>query len=188
MAHSTIPDAELLDRLTEVFRAYGYHGASLSRLAAASGLEKASLYHRFPKGKQQIALAVAGGVYAWFQQHVFNPLKTAASTRDKLRIVIENLRIFYADGTKSCALDALSLAGENDELAAALKFALLAWRDAFAQVARDSGAPPDEAGSRALMAIAKIEGALILARVLSDPAVFRRTLDELPDQLTGKAG
>ena len=38
---------ELEDRLARVFLDYGYEGASLSRLAAASGLGKASLYHHW---------------------------------------------------------------------------------------------------------------------------------------------
>ena len=186
MAHSTLSDADLLDRVTQVFRRHGYQGTSLSRLSEATGLEKASLYHRFPKGKEQIALAVAGGVFAWFQHHVFDPLKSPAAAREKLRIVVDNLRIFYADGTKSCALDALSVGGADGELGEALKFALLAWLSAFADVAREAGVSPEEARSRAERAIAQIEGALILGRVLGERSAFARALERLPDLLIGK--
>ena len=185
MARSTISDAELLDRSTVVFRTHGFEGTSLSRLSEATGLEKASLYHRFPGGKEEIALAVAGGVFAWFQEHVFEPLKRADSPPKKIRVVTEQLRAFYVDGTMPCALDALSLSGGGDELAAALKGALLAWLRAFSEVARESGLSAVEARRRAEQAVIQIEGSLILGRVLGDTKAFRRALEELPGLLTG---
>eukprot|EP01034_Spumella_vulgaris_P003226 gene3226-4166_t len=35
-------------KLTEVFTRFGYDGASMELLSQATGLKKASLYHRFP--------------------------------------------------------------------------------------------------------------------------------------------
>ena len=46
---------ELLPALGEVFRAHGYEGASLTAITAATGLGKGSLYHFFPRGKEQMA-------------------------------------------------------------------------------------------------------------------------------------
>ena len=47
-----VSDQELMERLAKVFRNYGYEGASMTVLAKVTGLQKASLYHRFPGGKQ----------------------------------------------------------------------------------------------------------------------------------------
>ena len=186
MAYSTVNDEELLSRSTDVFRTHGYEGTTLSRLSAATGLEKASLYHRFPGGKDQIALAVAGGVLAWFQKHVFEPFKSTEAPRRKAGAVVEQLRVFYADGTKPCALDALSLSGGGPELAEALKGALLAWLKAFTEIARESGLSAAESKRRAEQAVIQIEGSLILSRVLGDTKAFRRTLEELPGLLTAE--
>ena len=49
-------DEDVLAGLTEVFQSKGYEAASLQDLARATGLKKASLYHRFPGGKKQMAL------------------------------------------------------------------------------------------------------------------------------------
>ena len=49
---------EAIAQLSKVFRQYGYEGATLARLSAATGLRKASLYHHFPKGKEKMAAAV----------------------------------------------------------------------------------------------------------------------------------
>lgn len=49
---------EVIAQLTKVFRQYGYEGATLARLSEATGLGKASLYHHFPKGKEEMAAVV----------------------------------------------------------------------------------------------------------------------------------
>jgi TetR/AcrR family transcriptional repressor of lmrAB and yxaGH operons len=184
MARSTVSDAELLNRSAEVFRTYGFEGTSLSRLSEATGLEKASLYHRYPGGKEQIALAVIEGTHAWLQQHVFEPLKVPGDPRKKIRIAIEQLRACYADGTLPCVFEVLSLAGGSTQLAEALKAALQAWIKAFTGIAKESGLPSAEARKRAEQAIIQIEGSLILGRVLGDTKAFRKALDELPALLT----
>ncbi len=58
MPPSKVNENQLLDRLTGVFRLHGYEGASLSRIAKATGLQRASLYFRFPGGKEEMAEAV----------------------------------------------------------------------------------------------------------------------------------
>jgi TetR/AcrR family transcriptional repressor of lmrAB and yxaGH operons len=183
MAFSTISDADLLTRCTEVFLTYGFEGATMSRLAAATGLEKASLYHRFPGGKEQMVLAVAAGVVAWLQTNVFEVLKQSGSPQKRVKTVAEHLRVFYAEGAKSCVLDLLSIPAGGPELAAGLKGALKAWHNAFAEVAQESGFSPSEARKRAEDAIVRIEGSLVLSRVLSDSKPFHRAIDELSGTL-----
>ena len=74
MAHRIISDEVFLATALDLFRTYGFEGVSLKRLADATGLEKASLYYRYPAGKDEIAMAVAKDVVAWFQANVFDPL------------------------------------------------------------------------------------------------------------------
>ncbi len=58
MPITKVTEEELLDRLTSVFRTHGFEGASLSLISKATGLQRASLYHRFPGGKEEMAKAV----------------------------------------------------------------------------------------------------------------------------------
>ncbi|MBI1855315.1 MAG: helix-turn-helix transcriptional regulator, partial [Chloroflexi bacterium] len=48
---------DILDAAAQVFRQKGYHGASMSDIAAAVNLQKASLYHHV-SSKQEILLAL----------------------------------------------------------------------------------------------------------------------------------
>ena len=74
MAFARVGDAELIDKISRVFRQHGYEGATMSRLSAATGLERASLYHRFPGGKDEMVAAAAAAGGAWFGEHVLQPL------------------------------------------------------------------------------------------------------------------
>jgi len=56
MRPKKVLDETILKGLAEVFRSKGYEGASLKDLSEATGLKKASLYHRFPNGKSEMAL------------------------------------------------------------------------------------------------------------------------------------
>jgi TetR/AcrR family transcriptional repressor of lmrAB and yxaGH operons len=184
MAHRTISDEELLGRALELFRTFGFEGVSVKQLADATGLEKASLYYRFPGGKDEIALAVVTWVTSGMKQILFDPLKGAGSPRRRLQSACESLRGFYAGGTKSCVFDLLSIPGAPAELKEALRATMHAWLDSFAAVARESGLSSAQARARAEEAITRIEGSLVLSRVLGDGTAFERVLKAVPDLLT----
>jgi len=186
MARRIVNDDELVAASLDLFRTYGFDGVSLKQLSEATGLEKASLYYRYPGGKDEIVMAAAHDVANWFRKNVFEPLKNSGSTQKRLQAVSNRLREFYLGGSKSCVMDALSLPGGPDKLRAALKSVTRLWINAFTEVARESGLPPSLARSRAEDAIVRIEGSLIVARVLEDTSVFERTLKLLPELLVKK--
>jgi TetR/AcrR family transcriptional repressor of lmrAB and yxaGH operons len=186
MAIARIDDKELLDRLTRVFQDYGYEGASLSRISKATGLERASLYHRFPNGKDQMAEAVLEHVGQRFSE-LLAPLKGTGPLALRIRETGRRLRSFYEDGAVACVLDTLSLRDGSSALHEAIKNAYSAWRDAFAAAAREAGASSAVARRKAEYAIMSIHGSLVLARATGDKTAFRRSIARLPQILTGMA-
>jgi AcrR family transcriptional regulator len=184
MAHRIVSDDVLNATALDLFRTYGFEGVSLKRLAEATGLEKASLYYRYPGGKDEIAMAIARSVISWFQGNIFAPLAGSGPLRKRVSFVAERLREFYSGGSKACLMDVLSIPGGSEELQSALTAAMQAWISAFAQVAKESGLGPAAARLRAEEAIIRIEGSLILARALGDTTGFERALKLLPDLLT----
>src|ERR1700735_3597209 len=121
MAHRSISDEDFLATALELFRTYGFEGVSVKLHTGATGLEKASLYYRYPGGKDEIVLAVAQLVTAWFQQNVLEPPKADITPGKKIETVARNLREFYQAGSKSCVTDVLSLPGGPDSLRRGLK-------------------------------------------------------------------
>ena len=184
MAHRIVSDEVFLAQALDLFRTHGFEGVSLKHLADATGLEKASLYYRYPGGKDEIAMAVVGDVIERFKENFFEPLVGSGTPRKRAAFVVERMREFYLGGTKSCVLDVLSIPGGSEELKAALKGAMWAWILAFTDIAKESGMPPTLARARAEEAIAGLQGALVVARVLQDSSAFERVLKRLPGLLT----
>jgi TetR/AcrR family transcriptional regulator, lmrAB and yxaGH operons repressor len=187
VASARVGDAELIDKISRVFRRHGYEGATMARLSAATGLEKASLYHRFPGGKDQMVAAAAAAGNAWFGEHVLQPSSQAGDAAAQVKVVCQRLREFYDDGRLPCVLESLSLPAGSKELHRALSSSLDGWLEAFARLARNSGFSPAAARDRAELAIIEIEGSLVLARVKDDSGPFLRTIRKLPKLLTEAA-
>lgn len=179
-----IADHDLLDRLTRVFQDHGYEGTSLTRISNATGLEKASLYHRFPRGKDQMAEAVIAHVGEHFMNDVLEPLRQAGPVQKRIHETGRRLQKFYEDGQRSCLLDTLSLCGGSSRLHELVGATYAGWRDAFAAIAREAGLGPALARRRAEEAIMGIHGALVLARATGDRKPFARMLARLPELLT----
>jgi AcrR family transcriptional regulator len=183
MRPSKLSDKELFGRLTEIFRRRGYDGASYAELMAATGLVKASLYHRFPGGKEQMVGAIQSGVDRHFAEYVLAPAVQTGDPKHRARKMARRLREFYDSGKAWCLLDTLTLADSRVTLAHAKK-SMEFWVERFARVGRDAGLSAGVARKRAEEAVAAIEGGLIVARVLHNRRPFLRVLAGLPKKLT----
>jgi len=184
MANRIITDEAFLITALDLFRTYGFEGVSLKQLADATGLEKASLYYRYPGGKDEIVLAVATAVSQWLETNIAAPLAGPGTPRKRVACVVERLRELYCGGTKSCVIDVLSIPGGSPELKTGLKAAMQSWLNAYVEIAKECGLTPVQARHRAEEAMVRFEGSLVLARVLGDTSAFDRTLKLLPDLLT----
>lgn len=180
----SVGDNELFDRLAEVFRIAGFEGASLGALAQGAQLQRASLYHRFPEGKTQMAEAVMGRVRVLFE-HAIEPMASAADVVAGIVETGSRLSAIYDRGLLPCVLDTLTLSGAPESVRVMAAGVTDLWIDGMAGAAVRGGAAPDAARITAEDAFCRIEGGLVLARLLGDPAPFRRAIEGLPDLLLG---
>ena len=178
---------ELLSRLCETFRRYGYEGATMTRIAKTSGLGKASLYHYFPRGKAQMAEAVLEFVLGWFESNVFASLESVHPPRQRIVSMLETLSNYYAAGDKACLPGLFALTEERTMLGGAISAFYARWVACLSQTLTDSGLARDIAQRRAHDAVERIQGALILARAFGDGRSFAAMASELPDQLLAGA-
>lgn len=183
MRPAKIADRELFEKLARVFRRRGYDGASYADLMKATGLVKASLYHRFPGGKEEMVDAVQSEVDRHFAGYVLAPALEAGPPKERARRMAQRLREFYDSGRAWCLLDTLTLAENRATLTHARK-SMEFWVERFTLVGRDAGLSAGVARKRAEEAVAAIEGGLIVARVLKNRRPFLRVLAGLPKKLT----
>lgn len=185
--HATIENQELVNKLTGVFRDVGYYGASLRALSEATGLKKASLYHRFPEGKEQMAREVLGSAEAWLSEHILSGLKNGAPPEQRIRGMVGKLDEFYSGGRQACLLNMLSSAHiHQGPFRKLIKGVFLAWIKALQNVLIEAGFDEKTAGMRAKRAITLIQGSLVLSRGMGTTKPFQEVLSRLPEELLGK--
>lgn len=176
----SIDDEKLLTALSCVFRDVGYEGASLALLSRATGLQKASLYHRFPRGKQQMAQEVLNAALGWFGENIIGALRAEGPPAARLALVAERLDQFYSSGRQACLLNVLNTSVESDSpFAATIKSAFEALIDAFAALARDAGHSAAAARMLGERAVMLLHGGLVLSRGLGSSEPFRASLSRL---------
>ena len=177
------PKSQVVASLLRAFRRNGYDGASLSRLSDETGLRRASLYHHFPGGKEDMAHAVIVSAVREFNEVVLSPLQGPEPPEQRVASMAAALSKFYNGGKEACVLALMTIGEGREALAPEVREGLQGWIDALASVVREGGQPEPMARERAQNAVAQIQGALVLARGLGDTAVFERTVEDLPRYL-----
>lgn len=183
MTDRSVAKDTLLPALAETFRRHGYDGASLTTLARATGLQKASLYHHFPGGKQAMAEAVLDAVAARFEAAIFAPLAGPEALPERLTAMLHALDAEF-EGGASPGLFALLAEGPHRDLFAVhiAKF-YGRWISSLGTAFAESGLSLEESVRRAADVVTAIEGAMVLSRGLGDCGPFHRVLRHLEDDL-----
>jgi TetR/AcrR family transcriptional regulator, lmrAB and yxaGH operons repressor len=187
MPVSLLTREELLSRLCDTFRRYGYEGTSMSRIATATGLGKASLYHYFPDGKAQMAAACLEAVRAWFEAEVFRPLESLHPPRQRIIAMLNTLNGHYDNGQIACLPMLFALTAERAIFAEAINQFFVRWVAALAQTLADAGLARDIAQRRAHDGVERIQGALVISRAIAHGSPFAGMAADLPDQLLAGA-
>lgn len=173
---------DVIPALAEVFRRYGYEGASLSRMTEGTGLGKGSLYHFFPGGKDEMAAAVLAHIDDWFQRNVYAPLRCAPSPAAAVQDMFDEVSRYFLSGRKVCLVGVFALGNERDRFAQAVASYFRDWAGALAATLEKGGLAANAAASLAESVVGGIQGALVLARAWNDPQVFLRMTRDLRER------
>ena len=183
MATSSQTDARtrMIESAAALFREQGIDSTSFSDVLEHSGAPRGSIYHHFPGGKAQLAeettryageFIAAGLAAALAEKEPGRALaRFAAAWRELLR------RSDYGAG---CAILAATLEGDRlPEVRDAAGAAFRSWQKLLADSLAQHGVPRARARSLATLAIAAIEGAVVLARAERSSAPLERVAGEL---------
>jgi len=187
MPRTKISKEDAIERIAEEFRRHGYAATSLSRIAEATGLGRASLYHHFPGGKEEMVREVFRKVGEEVGE-ILGLLQKPGDPRARIMASMKAVERFYDGGAKNCLLGSMVLSGGLELFADELGGAFSAWVGALSAVMEDAGIPRETARRRAEDAVVRLQGALVVTRGTRDPKFFKRMLAELPDDLLEESG
>lgn len=158
--------AKLVRAAAALFREHGYHGTGLAEVLTQAGVPKGSLYHHFPGGKADLAIASARWAGTWLAKQVdesFTRTDTMAAGIEALCAAIAEL--FDRTSWTACPISSTLLDGAaSDPFRAAADEIFESWRSVFQKHAMQYGADPQTARLQADKLLFMLEGAWIVAR------------------------
>jgi AcrR family transcriptional regulator len=159
------------DRLIEsaaiLFRQKGYNGVSVAEILDAAEAPKGSLYHHFPEGKSDLALAAAAWARDGMLTIIDDAFGAASDYPSGATTFCYKLAKFFdlSGGWDGCPVASILLDGsDNDLFRSAVNTAFQAWSDRIADHALRLGEPQAQARAKAEMLLIGIQGIWVLAR------------------------
>ncbi len=156
----------LIETASRLFRLRGYYGVGLKDILAESGIPKGSLYHYFPDGKEQLAIAaieytkeiVINEIQELFDE-IEDPIIAFQIHLDHLsEIIVNSKNIGFPIGT---------IAGEthstSEPIRIACQLAFAEWQAIYQKKLLQSGYDKEQATDLGITVNLMIEGAILLS-------------------------
>lgn len=173
----------LIAAMTDALRRRGLHGIGLTELLRAAQAPKGVLYHHFPGGKTELAVAAIDQVV---ERMTAGLDKLLAGTPDPLLalrrwIAGATARLQETGFEAGCPLATVALESgpEDRALREALARAFGRVRERIAQGLAGAGLPAERAQGLAALIVAAYEGGLLQSRVAHSAEPIQRATDTL---------
>lgn len=167
-----ITTAEIVTHALELFSRRGYAGCSMADVAAACGIQKASVYHHF-RSKADLLRAVVQHLMAVFDAHVFGyAYASQYSPEERLQTMLDGLAQYGVEREYGCLLVRLGVEGTTDvpELAGLLRQFYETWQQSFAHLFLEAGHM--QPNRSALHSLCELQGALVISCMQQRPELF----------------
>jgi len=182
---------QLEDRAEDYIRSGGFSSFSFRDLAKDLGIKSASVHYHFPT-KSDLGTAVANRYNQRFKDALPDPDASNQSTDELIRHYIRMFHSEMMQANKICLCAVLSVerATLSDDMKAALEafYVLnLDWLTrVFSSQKPDAALPHPQAHQRACQILSTLQGALIGAWAMQDPAYFENSARGLYKDVFGK--
>lgn len=159
----------LISAMTDALCRRGLHGIGLTELLAQAGAPKGVLYHHFPGGKTELAVAAIDDVVArmlgWLDGLLARHTDPIEAARQWMQAA--SVRLSSTGFHAGCPLATVALESTPDDhaLREALARAFATLRERIAQALERAGEPRGSAQGVAALIVAAYEGGLLQARV-----------------------
>ena len=178
-----MPKTDYIPSLLQLFRQHGYDGATLSKISQVTGLGKASLYHHFPKGKDEMVQEVLAYLEESINQCLIECLEQEGSVYERFQAMCARISSLYEQGEEPCLFAILLASSARDIFHTKVSELMNRLIEAIAKILCEAGLLETEARERAEDAVINIQGALVVSQGLNDISPFTRTINQLPQKL-----
>ncbi len=172
--------AQMVRSAAKLIRTRGVNATSFSEVLADSGAPRGSIYHHFPRGKEQLA----EDAIRWTSDRALRyqrscPAKTPEGVLDWFADMWRQV-VVSSGGAEGCVVAGVAIdTGSGDELIGLVKETFRTWVDLLGDQLAAAGVPKRHARPIGLAALAGMEGALILCRAEGSSAPLDTVTAEL---------
>ncbi len=175
-------DIQVDDELAQLFRRHGFEGLTLSNFEQQTGMARASLYYRFPDGKDGMARAVLTHITATMQSNLLSKMDVAEPSQ-ALKLLHRGLLDYYENGRLGCMLGAFSTPATAEKFRPEMQKLATALQSSVEKLIMGSGVLRPEAKQRAEDFLADVQGSLVLTAISGSPRTFVRRLSKAIEKL-----
>jgi AcrR family transcriptional regulator len=157
---------KMVESAAALIGAQGMNATSFSEVLADSGAPRGSIYFHFPGGKRELA----EDAIRWTSEQVTTYMRAATATTPS-EVLQHFVGLFQhvvdaTDGAAGCAVAGVTIdvPSSDDALLGVAREAFHAWSSLLAEQLAAVGVAPERANGIAVIAVAGVEGALILCR------------------------
>ena len=158
---------KLVEATAALLRRQGYHATGLSAIVEESGAPRGSLYFYFPGGKDELAVAALEASGVEWRTRIEAAVEGAPDLGGAIDAVVRVLAddLAASDWQNGCPVAAVALEATSPVVHAAVERHYARWQDEIAERIARFGVAKAAAAQLATVALAAIEGGLLLARV-----------------------
>ncbi len=175
MSMHKITFAELIEKAGFLFRTRGYHNTSISDIAKACNLSKASIYHHIPS-KKALAIAIIKTISDEFTRDIFSlAYEEEKPELERLNNLTAALEKFLAKQTGGFLLAnfALEVMDVIPEFSTLIRKFFKEWTDSIGHLLK--GKYGEKAAKRlGLDTVGNIQGAIMMGRIFNEPEQLAR--------------
>jgi TetR/AcrR family transcriptional repressor of lmrAB and yxaGH operons len=173
----------ILKAAKHLFQRRGYYAVGTAEILAEAEAPKGSMYHHFPDGKEQIAIAAVEAMSAEIAEMIATQERDRVPMQEMIRTLAKGMAQWLkaSEWREGTMLASTSVGSVPDlpRLHAAIRNAFAGWRDSLTRILVRDGWKKSEAAILAQTIIATTEGAMILARIDQDERIVIRVSEQL---------
>lgn len=159
-----------------LFRKKGYHGTGVAEILAKAKAPKGSLYHHFPNGKPDLAIAAADWATEGMLRIIDDAFGSATDFAGGATTLCHKLAKFFdlSGGWDGCPVSAVLFDGpDNESFRQHANEMFARWITAMAAHGTRLGLDPAEAAEQAEALMIGLQGSWVMARARHSSDVLR---------------
>jgi TetR/AcrR family transcriptional repressor of lmrAB and yxaGH operons len=161
--------AKLIETTAGLLHRHGYYAVGLNQILAESGTPRGSLYFHFPGGKEELACASLSASAAQAESELKAALEIARGPVEAVNLMCEHTaQAMEASGWQSgcpIATTALEACSESETVRLIVEAHFTAMSGLIARYLERFGISTEKAAELGVLALAAVEGAMLLAKV-----------------------